>query len=1507
MATKYTVAATLTANSKPMIAAFAAARAAAERLNASLAATSKIAASTAASVNTSGKTMGTAFVGAHKGAKDASSSIHTVGKSADTANGSVRNLGRNAAIAGAGFGTVSNASSLAARDLDRFNRMGRGVSMTAMGIGAALVGTVGVSVKQFVAYENALAGVAKTTNATDRELRSFDLAFRKMSRSIPATYEEIANVAEISAQLGVESKSITKFTDTMIRMGTSTNLSAEDASMALARMMNIMGTAQGDVDRLGSVIVKMGNVSATTEQDIVNMAMRIAGMGKSLNMTEADVIALATSLSEVGIRAEMGGSAISTIMSKTASAISRNTESGQKWAEVMGMSVKDVQQLFEKDAYGAFIKMVEGLEKVKASGGNVDKTLRELGTSEIRQLDVMKRLVGRSDELAQAQRTANGEWQTNNALMKESEQRYETFGSQIKMVWNGIKNIFANIGGAFAKSSDSVLFSIKAIVDHFEKLTDSFFDAEGNITSFGKEFVNTMTRITGAAAGLSVVGVAFMAFGPAGAIVAGVVVGLGVILVAFRDLFKYVERKLDTSNFTRAMDDIKLGLSGATKGQAENFIKMRNDINDQMIGMHNDIKGVNEKTKAQMIADTQEMTNEMINEINKSENRMLSTIERLSKTAGSTSKKALEGVNKEVKAHFDMQRAQVANSQAAIVDILTKASNEKRSLTQSEYSSLSAIFGNLDKMYGSHVSKNIGELNKLDVAFGKLSRSSNLKDIQSNVDKFAKSSIKTMDSLSDAYRRQTEEVETLGLSKEAETLILSELEREYLGNTKGILNNLAAYESRGKELNENVDILKNLTEEERRQLGIHKDLTDTMVNVGTASDIMKERQRLAKHEVKDLGSAIENTNGKFNKAQSASENLAQAYLDMGRHLGSVKSAFNEISTASDAAARDVGERFVSTVENGVKMVDLGTAGKMKVDEFVQGIKSGKVTVEQAGVAQINALRNQIGMSSLSPEGEKKITEFTAGLRNKEYTISDVANKLGVSLKSGMEVDLGESGKISIDQFASGLQTGEYSVAEVMLFYQDRLKTLAESDLTNVGQQNINTLKQGIELGFLSAEQVVASFEPRIKEGAKADLTGVGTITMESLATGFKNGQISIDTFLVGLQELTKSKANVDLSPEGAKTVNSLSRGMEENKSVVFKSGDNTKQAVKDGVGIIDLNPKGAAAMDTLSGGIANNTDKPKTAANNTKNAIEQTLGGTSDGNGGAKAALDMAAKITGKKPLVNAASFGIKRLTESVLGSTTDNNGGAKAGGKFASGVNSKTGASRNAASSNKTAVQSVLGSATDGGGGNKAGQQFVTGVNSKTGAAHSAGSGVANAGRGGLQSGGSTYSLGAFFGDGFVNGIASRFSAAANAAASLVSAALSAIQKRQRSNSPAKETISLGIDFGDGYAIGGESSQSKVAKSAQSLVDTALNTVAKAGSIGMDIGVNTAAIAGLQTRGLSEALSAEVGAKASVELSERQPAYIYVDIGGQQFRQFSENIYDENRRLSNVRELYDV
>ena len=100
---------------------------------------------------------------------------------------------------------------------------------------------------------------------------------RGLARVLPATHGEIAAVAEAAGQLGIQRENVAAFTKTMIDLGASTTLSAEEAATGLAQMMNVMQTAPEDVGRLGAALVALGNAGASTESEILNMASYITG------------------------------------------------------------------------------------------------------------------------------------------------------------------------------------------------------------------------------------------------------------------------------------------------------------------------------------------------------------------------------------------------------------------------------------------------------------------------------------------------------------------------------------------------------------------------------------------------------------------------------------------------------------------------------------------------------------------------------------------------------------------------------------------------------------------------------------------------------------------------------------------------------------------------------------------------------------------------------------------------------------------------------------------------------------------------------------------------------------------------------------------------------------------------------------------------------------------------------------------------------------------------------
>ena len=377
-----------------------------------------------------------------------------------------------------------------------------GKALTA-GITMPLAAVGGAALKTAIDFESAFAGVRKTVDASEETLASLREEIRQMAKEMPASAVEIAGVAEAAGQLGIQTENILDFTRVMINMGVATNMTAEEAATALARLANITQMPQEQFDRLGSTVVALGNNLATTEAEIVEMALRIAGAGAQVGLTEAQILSFAGALSSVGIAAEAGGSSISRVMITIANAVQEGGDQLALFAKVAGMSVSDFRKAFEEDAAMAIIAFIEGLGRMSEAGENVFAVLEELGLSEIIVRDTLLRAAGAGDLFRESIELGNKAWEENIALTKEAEQRYSTTESQLTILWNRIKDVGITLGDALIPVLLDFIDAIQPVIDAIARSAEWFAALDPAVR-------NVILAITGI---MAVLGPALIIFG----------------------------------------------------------------------------------------------------------------------------------------------------------------------------------------------------------------------------------------------------------------------------------------------------------------------------------------------------------------------------------------------------------------------------------------------------------------------------------------------------------------------------------------------------------------------------------------------------------------------------------------------------------------------------------------------------------------------------------------------------------------------------------------------------------------------------------------------------------------------------------------------------------------------------------------------------------------------------------------------------------------------------------
>jgi len=361
------------------------------------------------------------------------------------------------------------------KDIDRLNAKVTGAEKTLnRTLNAAMIAGAAAMIAGATAaakFESSFTGVTKTVNGLRDpmgKLNADGLAlaqkFRNLSLEIPTTVHELNRIGELGGQLGIAKGDLESFSKTIAELGVTTDLSYADAATSTARFINVtkqvapvgLSTSQ-QIERIGSTIVELGNNLEVTESEILAMSMRLAGAGNQIGLTQSQILSFSAALTSLGLRAEMGGTAISTMFIEIATAVGTGNDKLEMFAEIAGTTTEKFAKQFETDAAGALQKFITGLGDVATHGGNTFVVLEELGLSEKRLRDALSRASSASGKFTEAMKMGTKAYQENNALAKEAAQRFATVESQSKILKNVINDTFITIGNNFLPALSSTL------------------------------------------------------------------------------------------------------------------------------------------------------------------------------------------------------------------------------------------------------------------------------------------------------------------------------------------------------------------------------------------------------------------------------------------------------------------------------------------------------------------------------------------------------------------------------------------------------------------------------------------------------------------------------------------------------------------------------------------------------------------------------------------------------------------------------------------------------------------------------------------------------------------------------------------------------------------------------------------------------------------------------------------------------------------------------------------
>lgn len=198
-------------------------------------------------------------------------------------------------------------------------------------------------------FQRELANVTKTTGFTENQIDNLGKSLGELSLRTDNSADDLAKIAAAAGQQGLGREGvdgILAFTDSVARMASVLDLTAESAATSIGKILNIFQIPLKQVEKVSSAINQVSNNSTARATELLNVLRRLGDAGGSLKFTQS--LALSATAIDLGATPEVAG----TTLSKFISALKvRNAE----FADLLGRTKEQLAQDTQTDAFQVFV------------------------------------------------------------------------------------------------------------------------------------------------------------------------------------------------------------------------------------------------------------------------------------------------------------------------------------------------------------------------------------------------------------------------------------------------------------------------------------------------------------------------------------------------------------------------------------------------------------------------------------------------------------------------------------------------------------------------------------------------------------------------------------------------------------------------------------------------------------------------------------------------------------------------------------------------------------------------------------------------------------------------------------------------------------------------------------------------------------------------------------------------------------------------------------------------
>ncbi|WP_386086920.1 phage tail tape measure protein [Wolbachia endosymbiont (group A) of Norellia spinipes] len=350
-----------------------------------------------------------------------------------------------------------------------------------VGLGISLAAPIKVAID----FESAMADVKKVVKFDDetKEVDKFAQKLKEMSHTIPLSAAELAQIAASGGQLGIKKEDLFKFTETVAKMSTAFDMSAEQAGDSIAKLSNVYGIDVSEMEHVGNVINHLSDNTAAKAKDMVEALAIVGGTAKQFGLKFEQTSSLVNAFISLGKQPAKAATAINALLSKLQTAEEQGGDF-KAALEEMGITAEEMAQRVSENGQEALLYFFQTLKKM--DNQERSQTLMKLFGQEFQ--DDIALLAGSFNKYEDAIKLLTNTEKYRSSLQEEFKNRADTTASKLRLLRNAIAEVGMNLGSV-------MLPTLKSIVELLQEKTRY-------IAEFAEKYPTLTTAIMGTVAAL---------------------------------------------------------------------------------------------------------------------------------------------------------------------------------------------------------------------------------------------------------------------------------------------------------------------------------------------------------------------------------------------------------------------------------------------------------------------------------------------------------------------------------------------------------------------------------------------------------------------------------------------------------------------------------------------------------------------------------------------------------------------------------------------------------------------------------------------------------------------------------------------------------------------------------------------------------------------------------------------------------------------------------------------